>query len=177
MIFLVRHGEAAAGWGEHPDPGLSELGHRQAQAVSARLVELGATSLISSPMQRCRETAAPFAGQLGTEASIVPAVSEIVTPEDVTDRVVWLRALMEGEWPDNMLIWCASAHAAIDALPDGCAVFSHFVAINAIVGQVTGQSDVLLFKPGHCSVTILSRNMQGKLEIKALGDEANTRIL
>ena len=24
MIYLVRHGEAAASWGNHPDPGLSD---------------------------------------------------------------------------------------------------------------------------------------------------------
>ena len=177
MIYLVRHGEAAAGWGDHPDPGLSELGYEQAEAVSARLARLGATSLISSPMQRCQETATPFAAQIGKEAQIAPTVSEIVTPDDVTDRVAWLRALMGGVWPDTMLGWCRAAHDTVDALPNGCAVFSHFVAINAIVGQVTGQRDVLVFKPGHCSITVLARTGQGRLEVKALGDEAITRVL
>jgi len=36
-IFLVRHGEAAASWGESPDPGLSELGRRQAEVAAALL--------------------------------------------------------------------------------------------------------------------------------------------
>ena len=35
QIHLVRHGKAAAGFGSHKDPGLDELGHRQAQAVAA----------------------------------------------------------------------------------------------------------------------------------------------
>jgi len=30
-IYLVRHGEAAASWGESSDPGLSELGWQQAE--------------------------------------------------------------------------------------------------------------------------------------------------
>ena len=34
MIYLVRHGEAAASWGDHPDPGLSELGQKQAAVES-----------------------------------------------------------------------------------------------------------------------------------------------
>ena len=76
MIFLVRHGEAAAGWGDHPDPGLSDLGQAQAHQVASNLADLGATSLISSPMQRCRETASPLAEHLGTSARIEPAVSE-----------------------------------------------------------------------------------------------------
>ena len=43
MIYLVRHGEAAAGWGDHPDPGLSALGQKQAKAVAVELQKRGAT--------------------------------------------------------------------------------------------------------------------------------------
>lgn len=177
MIYLVRHGEAAAGWGDHPDPGLSELGHKQAEAVSDTLLGLGATALINSPMQRCRETAAPFATALKVTSRVEPAVSEIVTPPGIDDRVSWLRDLMQGQWPAQMHDWRRSAYEAIDALPAQTAVFSHFVAINAIVGEVTEQNQVLVFKPGHCSVTVLDRDGQGRLRLKSLGDEAATRIL
>ena len=37
MICLVRHGEAEAGWGTSPDPGLSALGLKQAEAVAEQL--------------------------------------------------------------------------------------------------------------------------------------------
>ena len=111
------------------------------------------------------------------DARIESAVSEIATPETVTDRVTWLRDLMGGKWPENMLPWCQNAHGAVDALPVGTAVFSHFVAINAIVGHVTQNSDVLVFKPRHCSVTILERDKGGILGLKQLGDEAVTRVL
>ena len=98
MIFLVRHGEAAAGWGDHPDPGLSDLGKKQAEAVAATLANLGAKSAISSPMLRCRETALPFEQRMGLVARVAPEVSEIDTPDDVEDRVLWLRTLMGGDW-------------------------------------------------------------------------------
>ena len=177
MIYLVRHGEAAAGWGDHPDPGLSDLGHKQAAAVADTLLKLGATSLINSPMQRCRETAAPFAAALKATPRVEPAVSEIVTPPGIDDRVSWLRTLMQGQWPADMQGWRRSAYEAVDTLPAQTAVFSHFVAINAIIGEVTGQNQVLVFKPGHCSVTILARDQQGRLALESLGDEAATRIL
>lgn len=177
MIFLVRHGEAAAGWGDHPDPGLSHLGHEQARAVSRALGELGATKVIASPMQRCRETAAPFADQLGVSARIEPAVSEIVTPDGIADRVNWLREVMAGTWPDALMPWREQATAAVSGLAEGTAVFSHFVAINAIVGQLSGAADVLVFRPGHCSVTVLERDGDGVLQVTRLGDEAATRIL
>lgn len=177
MIFLVRHGEAAAGWGDHPDPGLSALGQKQAEAAAQTLSDLGATSLISSPMQRCRETAIPFERLLQSTARIEPSVSEITTPDHVEDRVVWLRELMQGQWPDGMLPWCQAAYQAVADLPDGTAVFSHFVAINAIVGQVTQNRDVLVFRPGHCSVTALARTSSGRLTLESLGEEAATRVL
>ena len=84
MIYLVRHGEAAASWGNHPDPGLSELGHKQAEAAAATLIGLGARSAVCSPMQRCRETAAAFERQADVTAQVEPVVSEIETPEGVS---------------------------------------------------------------------------------------------
>lgn len=177
MIFLVRHGEAAAGWGDHPDPGLSDLGRAQAESVSKTLRGLGAKHAICSPMQRCRETAAPFARLINGPLKIEPSVSEIVTPEGVKDRVSWLRDLMSGQWPDEMAAWREEALGAVDALPAGIAVFSHFVAINAIVGKVTGNEDVLVFRPGHCSVTVLERDANGQLTVSALGKSVETKVL
>jgi broad specificity phosphatase PhoE len=177
MIYLVRHGEAASAWGEHPDPGLSARGKLQAAGVGKTLLDSGATSLICSPMQRCQETAVPFATLCNVTPKIVPAVSEIVTPDHVTDRVLWLRGLMQGAWPDNLLPWCRAAYNTVASLPDETVVFSHFVAINAIIGQITGQPDVLVFKPGHCSITVLQLDGQGGLSLESLGDEASTKVL
>lgn len=177
MIYLVRHGEAAAGWGDHPDPGLSVLGQKQSKSVSHTLLKRGASSVLTSPMQRCRETAAPLVRKLSVEAHVTPLVSEIITPSGATDRVDWLKRLMAGVWPENLKVWCHQAFMAIECLPDETAVFTHFVAINAIVGQVMGIRDVLVFKPGHCSVTCLERDAHGVLKVNKLGDEAVSRIL
>lgn len=177
MIFLVRHGEAAAGWGDHPDPGLSALGHEQAETVNQSLQSLGGMYAISSPMQRCRETAVPFSQFLGEPLRIEPAVSEIITPAGVEDRVSWLRNLMGGQWPAEMSAWRAEALEVVNGLPDGTVVFSHFVAINALVGQITQNEDVLVFRPDHCSITVLERGGDGKLRVKALGQSADTKVL
>lgn len=178
MIFLVRHGEAAASWGDHPDPGLSELGHAQARAVSTVLIERGAQRVVSSPMQRCRETAAPLAQRLNLSADISPAVSEITTPVGVTDRVNWLQNLMKGQWTDEMLPFCNTAEDYVESCQSGTVIFSHFVAINAVVGRLSDKQDVLVFRPGYCSVTALKRDSStGKLYVEQLGDEIATRIL
>jgi broad specificity phosphatase PhoE len=179
VIFLIRHGEAAASWGDHPDPGLSDLGKGQAEAVSGILEKLGATSAISSPMQRCRDTARPFEARAGLTAKVVPDVSEIATPEGIEDRVAWLRGLMAGTWSDagpDLVAWRFKMAETITNLADGVAVFSHFVAINALVGALEGDDRVTVFRPGHCSVTRLERR-GGVLRVAEYGSESATRVL
>ncbi|KCZ96773.1 phosphoglycerate mutase [Hyphomonas polymorpha PS728] len=179
MIFLIRHGEAAASWGDHPDPGLSDLGKGQAEAASEILTKLGATSAITSPMQRCRETAQPFEARTGLTARVVPDVSEISTPDGIEDRVSWLRELMAGTWTQagpDLAAWRHKMSETVSGLPEGTAVFSHFVAINALVGALESDDRVTVFRPGHCSVTRLERR-GGVLRVAEYGSESATRVL
>jgi len=179
LIWLIRHGEAAAGWGDHLDPGLSELGHRQAEAVSAILGTLPVTGLISSPMQRCRETSVPTSQRLAMTPRIAPEVSEISKPEGLADRVSWLQGIMAGTWSDagdTYVGWRRRVGDFVGGLPDGTAVFSHFVAINALCGLFEGDDRVTVFRPGHCSVTRLERR-GGVLRVAEYGSEAATRVL
>lgn len=180
MIFLVRHGEAAAGWGDHPDPGLSELGHRQATGAADTLVRLGATRCLSSPMQRCRETAAPFEALTGAAAVVAPQISEIASPANTIDRPVWLKGIMAGTWPqagDSYVRWREDMLAFVEALSDQTVVFSHFVAINALAGKLAGHDRVTHFRPAHASITLLKRNPRGGLDLEALGDERASIVL
>ena len=179
MIFLIRHGEAAASWGDHPDPGLSDLGKGQARAVAEILSGLGAISAVTSPMQRCRETAMPFEARAGLTARVMPEVSEISTPAGIDDRVSWLRGLMAGTWTEagqEFVDWRQRMSKNVSDLPDGMAVFSHFVAINALVGALEGDDRVTIFRPGHCSVTRLERR-NGVLRVAEYGSESATRVL
>jgi broad specificity phosphatase PhoE len=179
LIYLIRHGEAAAGWGDHADPGLSELGARQAQAVGEILRPLGISHIVSSPMQRCRETSAPLSARLSLTPQVAAEVSEISTPDGTVDRVAWLQGVMAGTWPDAGADYSAWRHqmgAFVDALPEGTAVFSHFVAINALCGLFAGDERVTVFRPGHCSVTKLERR-DGRLHVAEYGSEAATRVL
>ena len=179
MIYLVRHGEAAAGWGDHPDPGLSELGRKQAEAAAATLVSMGARSAICSPMQRCRETAAAFESLAGVSAAVEPVVSEIATPPGVDDRVTWLRAYMEGTWKAEGAAhdaWRRQIAEALALLPDNTAVFSHFVAINAVVSLIDQDERTTVFRPGHCSITKV--DFGGAVpRVVEYGSQAATRVL
>ncbi|MFN3211526.1 MAG: histidine phosphatase family protein [Henriciella sp.] len=179
MIYLIRHGEAAASWGSHPDPGLSETGRAQADAVAQKLLAEPISLTITSPMARCQETASFFANTSGLDLAIEPAVTEIPTPSDVTDRVPWLRGLMSGEWkdaPDLVRAWRQGLIDKLSGLPDGTVVFTHFVAINAIVGHLEGTNTVTVFRPNYCSVTKIQKR-DGALKLVERGDSLETKVL
>ena len=179
MIYLVRHGEAAARWGAHPDPGLSDIGREQAAAVAETLSGLGIQRILSSPMTRCQETAQAFAARTDLDLVIEPNVTEIPTPDDITDRVPWLQALMAGYWADAPTLvqtWRTGLIETASKLPADTAVFSHFVAINALVGHLEGTDKVTVFRPNYCSVTRLEVTEDG-LRLAARGDSLETKVL
>ena len=179
MIYLVRHGQAAASWGEHPDPGLSDLGRTQATHAAEILNDKAIEHVYTSPMARCQETAAAFVLASNLQAVIEPRVTEIPTPSDVTDRVPWLRALMGGEWasaPQLVTDWRDALIKAVSELPAQSVVFTHFVAINAIVGALENTAAVTVFRPNYCSITRLE-NRDGDLSLVARGESLETKVL
>lgn len=180
LIYLVRHAEPAATWGTHPNPGLSELGHKQAEAASLTLIALGARTVWTSPLARCQETAYPTGLALGVEPRIEPRVAEIPVPAHVTDHREWLTKVMSGAWQDShvdegLRQWRDQIGKALLEVKADTLVFSHFVAINAAVGLATQADQVTCFKPGHASITIL-RNIDGFLRLESLGEEAPIRL-
>ena len=54
-------------------------------------------------------------------------------------------------------------------------VFCHFIAINVVVGAGTGDEKLIVFQPNNASVTDIETD-GGRLELIALGGEANTRV-
>lgn len=178
MIYLIRHGEPAGSYGAHPNPGLTDLGTRQAFAAAETLAKAGAKWAVTSPLARSRETAAQFEKLMETHARIETGVGEIITPPGIEDRATWLRGVMAGGWSETdarLQAWRQGVLAAVEKLPDETAVFSHFIAINALVGLLTGDDRVMTFKPGHASITKLAR-VAGKLRVVELGAEAATVV-
>lgn len=186
-LYLIRHGKPAASWGGHDDdPGLDETG--QGQAAAARDFLLGLPEaerprkVVSSPLARCRETAEPTAAALGVEVEIDPGVGEIPTPSNLAPeaRGEWLRQAFQGVWADieGDLDYDAWRRQVVEALQQrgDTAVFSHFVAINAVVSILTGVDQVVSFRPDHTSITILETDGKS-LTLVEKGREASTGVL
>ena len=178
-IYLVRHGKAAAGWGEAIDPGLDETGIKQASRVAEKLAPEGPLNIVSSPLKRARETASFLAGNWQQEPKIEARVGEIPFPQGITgERITWLRGIMQKRWCDldhALNVWRENVGQALCDMKQDAVVFTHFIVINAAVGLATGDDRVVIFAPDNCSVTILKADRAG-LELVAYGDEAVTRI-
>jgi broad specificity phosphatase PhoE len=174
-LYLVRHGRAASAFGESHDPGLDELGRAQAEAVARELAPKGPLPILTSPLRRTRETAAPLAGLWKADPALEPAVAEIPSPTDnLEERVAWLRAFMAGSWRNatpSLAQWREDCLAVLSSLPADTVIFSHFVAINVAAGAATGDDRVVVFSPDNCSVTVLVSE-GGSLHLIEKGHEA-----
>ncbi len=176
---MVRHGQAAAGFGTHRDPGLDEVGWQQAAAVARLLTPLGPLPIFSSPLARAQETAEPLAKIWQQDVEIEARVAEIPSPsEDLGERARWLQQAMQGTWAELEPPFQAWRDALVACLLDvqtDCVMFSHYVAINAAVGAAQGDDRMRVFAPDNCSVTTLD-NSGGRLVVDALGRTAETKI-
>lgn len=179
-LFLIRHAQPAAAWGgADADPGLSELGRAQAVEAAEALMAEGPLRIVSSPMRRAVETAAPYAQRRGDEPLIEPRVGEVVAPPSVSDRGAWLQDNFPWRdktkprswstldpalhaWRETMLGWVRSVH-------EDTAAFSHFIAINVIAGAALGRDDTIVCRPGHASATLIEVN-DGALRLVRFGE-------
>lgn len=183
-IYMVRHGRAAAGWNVDPDPGLDELGRAQALQVATRLSSLGPLPVLSSPLLRCQQTAFPLATAWNQDVRIESLVGEIPSPEgyELENRVEWLREAMSGTW--EQVAQTSGAHyrayrddvaRLVRSLRTDTVIFSHFIAINAVIGAASDDDRVVIGHLDNCSVSIFDVSDEG-LSLVEMGGEADTLI-
>ena len=181
ILHLVRHGQASAGWNEHADPGLTEKGRAQAEAVAIALAPFGPMPILTSTLQRCQETAAPLAKRWGVDAIVEPRVAEVPTPDGLTvaDRGPWLHTLLAGRWSTEapeLEWWRQAVVDRLLAIDEDTVVFTHFVAINVAIGAATGDDTVVIARPDNCSVTTMA-NVDGDLHLVDAPAQASTEVL
>lgn len=180
-LYLIRHGKAAATWDDRdPDPGLTEAGRAQAESVAEALANKGPLPILTSPLRRTRETAAPLERHWNVTAKIEPRVAEIPAPEDIPiHRSEWLKEVLQRRWrelDEPLELWRAKVLEALLGIGADTVVVTHFVAINVAVGHVLRDDRVTCFRPDNCSCTVL--DLRGStLRIVKLGVEGAGRIL
>ena len=179
-IYMVRHGRADAQATDPRNPGLDDLGRRQAREATAALAAKGPLPIYSSPFARARETAAALAGLWGVEVAIEPRVAEIPFPmTDLAERGAWLRQAADGHWAgldDALQTWRHDLVDCVANLDRDCVVFCHFIAINVVAGAAQGDDRLVIFQPDHASVTVFASN-GGELRLLEFGREAATQVI
>lgn len=178
-IHLIRHGRAAASYGQAMDPGLDDLGRMQAEAVAGRWAGRPAIALVASPLRRTQETAAPLARAWSAVPRIEPRIAEIPSPGlRLEQRPAWLADVMNGRWSEQaeeLRAWRQAVVQALLEMPGDTVAFTHFVAINAAAGAAMDDDRVIVFRPDYCSETVLEHDGH-RLRVVQLGTEAETKI-
>jgi broad specificity phosphatase PhoE len=187
-LYLIRHAKPAATWGEAIDPGLDATGLVQAENAAASLQrQLVPLAVYTSPLQRCVETAQPLARAWNVQAVILPEVAEVPSPPLTTDeRAKWLAAGMQGTWaqlqasapagsPDYSQ-WRMQLLAKLREFKNDCVIYSHYIAINVVIGAAQGHDRVISFRPGHASVTVVEVTNE-TFVIREFGVEADGGVL
>lgn len=193
-VWLIRHGQSVwnvgGRWQGQADPGLSELGHAQAERMGQRVAALKPEHLYTSDLRRCRETAAPLGRALGKEAVQRTDLREI----DIGTWSGYTRAEIERMYPEDWTRWQAGedfargggesfadltvrATAALGELlaaHDGedLAIVTHGGWIRCVVAAALGLAAPLtptLGGAGNASITTL-RVFDGGLRLEAFND-------
>ena len=160
-IYLVRHAKTAESWQTAIDAPLSETGHHQADAAARNLASLGPLPLWSSPLQRARQTAAPLADLWRTDVHIEPRITEIPAPStDPKMRGEWLMHTLTAKWSamePELKAWRDSVLGALSEVTEDTVMVTHYVVVNAVVGEATGDDRVICCHPDNTDTTVIER--------------------
>jgi broad specificity phosphatase PhoE len=98
------------------------------------------------------------------------------------ERVEWLRGAMAGTWTqlgisdgDIYTQYRRSLLDTLSALSHDAVIFSHFIAINVVIGEALSDDRLVVKSLDNCSVTTVVVH-DGKFTIEEMGREADTLI-
>jgi probable phosphomutase (TIGR03848 family) len=182
-VLLIRHGRTAAntgavlaGW--TPGVALDETGEAQAQRLAERLAPVPLAALVSSPLDRCRQTAETVAKGRDVGVTEEPRVGEVhygdwtgAALKDLAKKPLWKvvqahpsAAVFPGDGGEGLAAVQARAVGAVREWnerlgPDAVyAVFSHGDVIKSILADALGLHLDLFQRivVDPCSVSVIS---------------------
>jgi len=211
-LFLIRHADAIPEADEiipsgvYDDLPLSKKGRGQARALTGRLKGLSFDAVYSSPLRRCRETAAPLIEHLGLTPIIVEEIREIRL-----GRVFPIPTVKEGDNLEVLTQALAARQADIvriagsagnwDSIKDSepskafrkrvvdaidkivqnhigqrVLIFAHGGVINAYAAEALGLNKDFFFPCANTSITVVRANSEARV-LFVLNDIAHLSLL
>lgn len=192
-LVLVRHAlpvRVDTPRGAPADPVLSEEGHSQAARVAEWLAAEAFDRVITSPMRRAAETAAPFALRTGVEAIIEPDVvefdrdSEVYIPLEELKRMDyarWRELVVSGKYAGlDPAAFRDKVVAGMERIIAGTrggrvVVFTHGGVINVWAAHVLGIQTPLFFAPHYTSIHRFLCASTGQRSLLSLNETAHLR--
>ncbi len=194
-LLVIRHAEpvrvtAAETGGAPADPGLTDRGREQSRRLAGWLAPEGVDRVVSSPLRRAVETAAPLAAVIGADVEIDDELCEYDRAADSYIPVEEMRAekderwlaMVEGRWEDfggehperfrARIVPCLER--IIGSSPGGrVAVVCHGGVINVYLAAVLGLDRHLWFEPGYTSINRVRAARSGARSIAGLNETAH----
>ena len=190
-LVIVRHGRP-----EHiehadgaADPDLAEIGRQQAERVGAHLALEKIDLIVTSPLARARQTAAPLARMLGVDPVVVDGVAEYdrhdstYVPAEVTRALIkaggsdeaWSDPL-SGLAEDEKAEWMTGVTAAFQQIiaensGKRVAVFCHGMVTSVWFAHMLGIEDTLRFTPDYCGLSrMLASSSSDSITVRSFNE-------
>lgn len=192
-LLIIRHGLPVRidDAGGPADPELSPEGHEQARRLADWLRHDTITAIVTSPMQRARQTAVPLAEAFGLEPIVDDELAEfdrgqhfyVPLEELKAARDPRYEALMRGEHMDSEVdpfTFREVVTVAVERVIEGnrggtVAVVCHGGVINAYASHVLGIESPLFFQPHYTSVNRFLASGGGHRSVASLNDIGHLR--
>ncbi|HZP31112.1 MAG TPA: histidine phosphatase family protein [Acidimicrobiia bacterium] len=195
QLIVIRHAEphrvdAPGNGGGAADPGLTARGCEQAERLAAWLAVENVDHVVTSPLRRARETAAPLAAAFGLVAEVDDELREYDAGSDSYIPIEELRAAKSDEWYATINgRWDVLGHEPPSAVRDRVvprfedliarfpggtvAVVAHGGVINVYLAHVLGLEASLWFHPEYTSVSRVLAARSGPRSLVSLNDTAH----
>jgi probable phosphoglycerate mutase len=175
------------------DPGLTELGHRQAARVVDALAGEAVAAIYASPMRRARETADPLVRARGLAPVTLPGLAEYdsgmshyipVHEMARLDPPAWQR-MLAGQLPEQVDVAAFTerverAVAQITEAHPGTATvacFAHAGTINVYLAALLGLARPLTFPLDYAGITRVTVSRDGRRTVRTVNELAHVADL
>jgi 2,3-bisphosphoglycerate-dependent phosphoglycerate mutase len=185
-LLLIRHArplrvESVDG---PADPGLSDLGQRQAEALATWLAPERIEAVYTSPLRRSVETAEPVGEALGLAVTPDDALAEYDADAMAYIPIEELRAAGDPRWmegPDDIAGFHARVVEGVDRLAAGhasqcMALVCHGGVINVVVSAVLGIGPRMIFLPAYTSISRVLVASTGERSLESLNETGHLRM-
>ncbi|WP_214369065.1 histidine phosphatase family protein [Pseudonocardia sp. H11422] len=168
------------------DPGLTELGERQAERLVDALRADPVEGLYCSPLRRAQSTAAPLAGSLGRTPDLVPGLREYdadsrhyvpVHEMARVDPVAWER-MLAGMLPEHVdadafrerVVTAVEAIVAAHPGRGSAVLVAHAGVINVYLAHLLGIGRTLAFPLDYTGITRVIAGRDGRRSVRTVNE-------